>query len=163
MCGVSEILQALYEGRQADADALLAADPPPALDVFEAAAVGRADRVRELVTADPSLAQAFADDGFTALHLATFLGTPDAALVLLEAGADVDVPSRNPMGVRPVNSAAAGRHPVAHLRLLLEHGADPNGEQSSGHTALDEAHLREDAEMIALLEDAGGRTGGPAT
>jgi ankyrin repeat protein len=157
MSAVSEILQAMYEGRQADVDALLTADPE--LDVFEAAALGRADRVRELVAAEPALARAFADDGFTALHLATFLGTPDAATVLLDAGADVDVPSRNPMSVRPVNSAAAGRHPVEHLRLLLEHGADPNGTQASGHTALDEARLRGDDEVVALLEAAGGRAG----
>ena len=157
MSGVSEILQALYEGRQADVERLVAAGPD--LDVFEAAALGRADRVRELVTADPSLTHAFAEDGFTALHLATFLGTPDTSAVLIAAGADVDVSSRNPMGVRPVNSAAAGRHPVDHLRLLLEAGADPNGTQSSGHTALDEARIREDAEMIALLEAAGGRPG----
>jgi adenosylhomocysteine nucleosidase len=160
---VSEILQALYEGRSADVDAFLAADPAPVLDVFEAAALGRVDRLRELVTADPSLAQAFADDGFTALHLATFLGPPEAAAVLLEAGAEVEAPSRNPMGVRPVNSAAAGRHPVEHLRQLLAHGADPNGAQASGHTALDEARHRDDAAMIALLEAAGGRPGGAAT
>ena len=160
MSGVSEILQALYEGRQDDVEALLAGDPE--LDVFEAAALGRDDRVRELVAADPSLAQAFADDGFTALHLATFLGTPETAAVLIDAGADVDVPSRNPMAVRPVNSAAAGRHPVEHLRLLLEHGADPNGTQSSGHTALDEARIRDDVEMVALLEAAGGRPGHPS-
>jgi ankyrin repeat protein len=158
---VSEILQALYEGRQADADALVAHDPE--LTVFEAAALGRADRVRELVTADPELARAFAEDGFTALHLATFLGTPETVAVLLEAGAEIDVASRNPMAVRPVNSAAAGRHPVPTLRLLLDAGADPNGPQASGHTAVDQARIREDAEMVSLLEAAGGRAGDAAT
>jgi ankyrin repeat protein len=161
MSAVSEILQALYEGRNDDAAALVNTEPPPVLDVFEAAALGRADRVRELVTADSALAHAFGDDGFTALHLATFLGTPEAAAVLIDGGADLDVPSRNPMGVRPINSAAAGRHPVEHLRQLLDRGADPNGAQSSGHTALDEARIREDRAMIDLLEAAGGRPGQP--
>ena len=55
-------MQALYERRTADVDAILATNPE--LDVFEAAALGRSDRVEELVSADPSLANAWSVDGF---------------------------------------------------------------------------------------------------
>jgi hypothetical protein len=48
---MSELLQAIYRGDQARADELLAGDPE--LDVFEAAAVGRTERLRELLDEDP--------------------------------------------------------------------------------------------------------------
>ena len=80
-------MQALYERRQADVDAILATEP--ILDVFEAAALGRADRIAELVAADPNLVTAWSSDGFTALHLAAFLGTTEVAVALLDVGADV--------------------------------------------------------------------------
>jgi ankyrin repeat protein len=140
-------MQALYEGRRADAEAAV----DGTLDVFEAASLGRVGRLAALLDADPSLAQAWSADGFTALHYACFFGTPDCAAALLDAGAPVDEPSRNDMGVRPINAAAAGQHPIDHVRLLLARGADVDGRQSSGHTALDEAQIRDDQELVALL------------
>jgi len=64
---MSDLLQALYRGNRERADDLLAAEPT--LDVFEAAAVGRSDRLRELLDEDPSRANAFGDDGFHPLGL----------------------------------------------------------------------------------------------
>ena len=155
---MSELLQALYEGRRDDAAALLEADPSPVLDIFEAAAVSDGALVADLLRADGSLATAWTDDGFTALHLACFFGTSDVVLALVDAGADLNVASRNPMGVRPINSAAAGDQALDSVRVLLDHGADVDGRQTSGHTALDEAHIREDHELIALLVDRGATT-----
>jgi ankyrin repeat protein len=148
---VSELLSLLYRGQREEALALLAADPPPVLDIFEAAAVGSHPRVAELLRADAAFAQAWTDDGFTALHLACFFGTPDAALDLLEAGADPNVASRNEMGVRPINCAAAGREPFDTVRLLLDRGAAIDGRQASGHSALDEALTRGEQQLIDLL------------
>ena len=74
---MSELLQAVYQGDQARVEELLTAEPE--LDVFEAAAVGRADRVRELLDEDPSLANAWAEDGFQPLGLASFFGHVEAA------------------------------------------------------------------------------------
>jgi ankyrin repeat protein len=59
------------------------------------------------------------------------------------------------MGVRPINAAAAGQHPVDHVRILLARGADVDGRQSSGHTALDEARIRDDQPLIDLLTTSG--------
>jgi ankyrin repeat protein len=152
---VSELLSLLYQGKREEAVAYLATDPPPVLDIFEAAAAGSHPRVAELLRGDEALAQAWTDDGFTALHLACFFGTPDAALDLLEAGADPNVASRNDMGVRPINSAAAGREPFDIVRLLLDRGADIDGTQTSGHTALDEARIRGEQQLIDLLTTRG--------
>jgi ankyrin repeat protein len=148
---MSELLALLYAGKREEAAAFLAADPPPVLDIFEAAAAGNHKRVAALLREDENRAKAWTDDGFTALHYACFFGTPDAARDLLEDGADVNAPSRNDMGVRPINSAAAGVNAFDNVRQLLDWGADIDGQQSSGHTALDEARIRQLQELIDLL------------
>src|SRR5438034_11641524 len=134
---MSELLQAVYRGDQARADELLAADPE--LDVFEAAAVGRTERLRELIDEDPALANAWADDGFQPLGLASFFGHVEAVRLLVERGAEVNSASRNQMKVRPLHSAAATEDPDARYeiaRILLEAGADPNARQQDDFTPL---------------------------
>ena len=150
-------MQALYEGRRAHAEEL-AADGRD-LDVFEAASLGDHLRLAELLRDDADLARAWSDDGFTALHYACFFGTPDCTITLADAGALLDEPSRNGMGVHPINSAAAGVNPFDNVRVLVARGANVDAEQSSGHTALDEARIREDQPLIDLLLEAGARGG----
>lgn len=154
---MSDYLKALYEGRADDAAALLAADPQRELDLFEAAAAGRRSRLAALLREDEGRAKAFTDDGFTALHLACFFGTVEVSRCLLEAGADVEVASRNPMGVRPINSAAAGPDALRQVGQLLDWGADVDGAQASGHTALDQARLSGNQGLVDLLVTRGAR------
>jgi ankyrin repeat protein len=149
---VSPLLQAMYERRQADVDAILATEPE--LDVFEAAALGRADRVSELLAVDPGLANAWSSDGFTVLHLAAFLGTTETARALLDAGADPAAVARNDMLVQPLHSAAAA-HNTELCRLLLERGAPVNGQQQQGYTALDEAAMTNQDDLRDLLLEFG--------
>jgi ankyrin repeat protein len=145
---LSELLAALYRGDAARVDELAGGAE---LDVFEAAAVGRADRVRELVDGDPALLGAFADDGFTALHLAAFFCRPATARLLVERGAPVDVVARNDqLRVTPLQSAAAAGE-TETARLLLERGADPNARQLGGFTALHAAAQRGDDALVRLL------------
>src|SRR3954468_25080256 len=116
---VSPILEALYEGRRDDADALLAESSE--LDVFEAAGTGNADRVRELLEDDPSLAHAWSSDGFQALHLAAFFGHANAAEALLERRADPSQVSRHELiKVTPLHSAVAseGAEDVRTVEVL---------------------------------------------
>ena len=153
---MSELLQAIYQGDQAKADELLAADPE--LDVFEAAAVGRADRVRELLDGDPSLTNAWAEDGFQPLGLASFFGHTETVRMLLEQGAEVNSASRNEMKVMPLHSAAATGDPDARYeiaKLLLEHGADANARQQDDFTPLMAADQSGDERLIRLLEEHG--------
>jgi uncharacterized protein len=146
--GLPVVLLALFHQQRAAADALLEADPE--LGVLEAAATGRADRLRELLAADPDARHARTPEGFTPLGLAAFLGGPDAVRVLLEHGADPDDDADNQFGIRPVNAAAAA-HDHETLRLLLEAGADPNARQQGGLTPLHSAAHTDDVELAKLL------------
>jgi uncharacterized protein len=120
----SKILEAVYRGRQEELTALLAADPT--LTIFEAAAVGVAPRVRELVDAGSELLRQRSDDGWTALHLAAHFGRVEVENLLLARGADVDARSDNAMGNCALHAAVA--------ELLLAHGADPAVRTDEGET-----------------------------
>ena len=69
---MTDLLDALYRGDDERVSQLLADGPE--LNVFEAAALGHTDRLRELLDEDPSRANAFGDDGFQPLGLACFFG-----------------------------------------------------------------------------------------
>jgi ankyrin repeat protein len=148
----SELLLALYRGDTAAAEEILKTDPE--LDVFEAAAAGRDERLRELVDADPSLANAWAADGFQPLGLASFFGHPRAARVLVDHGAEVNSASRNNFKVMPLHSACATRDADVRFQLatlLLERGADPNARQQDDFTPLMEARQLNDERLEQLL------------
>ncbi|MGE5433422.1 MAG: ankyrin repeat domain-containing protein [Candidatus Doudnabacteria bacterium] len=150
---MSEIMQALYRGDDETARRLA---ETAELDVFEAASLGRAERLRELLAADPVLAQARSDDDFTALHYAAFFDGPETALLLVEHGAEVNAFADNELGVHPLNSAAAaGQRDVA--AILLEHGADPNAATRLGFTPLDAAQANGDEKLAELLRSHGAR------
>jgi ankyrin repeat protein len=150
---MSEIMQALYRGDD-DTARQLAQDSE--LDVFEAAALGDAARLRELLDADSKLTEARSDDDFTALHYAAFFDGPETALLLVERGADVNAFADNELGVHPLNSAAAARRPDV-AAILLEHGADPNAPTSRGFTPLDTARENGDEKLAELLRSHGAR------
>jgi ankyrin repeat protein len=150
--GVSALLLARYRFDRPVMDALLAADPD--IDVFEAAAYGRLDRLRSAIDDDPSAVTAFSPDGFTALHLASFFGKTEAARLLLEAGALVDLYTSNDFANQPLHAAAAGRH-IEVCRVLLAAGADVNATQHGGFTPLHEAAQHGDVEMVELFLSAG--------
>jgi ankyrin repeat protein len=156
---MSDLLQALYQGDRVRVDELLAGDPK--LDVFEAAAFGRTDRLRELLDEDPSRANEFGNDGFHPLGLACFFGHLEAARLLLDRGADVNALSTNEhVQTAAIHAAAAAlgtdeatRYEL--VQLALEHGADPNLEQGGGFRAIDAARQNRDARVEQLLIEHG--------
>jgi ankyrin repeat protein len=150
--GVSVILLSRYRSDRAVTDALLAADPD--LDIFEASALGYADRLAEDLAADPARATAISSDGFTALHLAAYFGKAEASRLLLDAGADPRTVSANAMRVEPLHSAAAGRHHEV-CRVLLTAGADVNAVQRDSYTPLHAAAQHGDDELVELFLSAG--------
>jgi ankyrin repeat protein len=150
--GVSALMLSRYRANRAVTDALMAADPE--LDVYEAAALGYLDRLRERLDDDPSAVSALSPDGYTALHFAAFFAKPEAARTLLEAGAPVDTVAANEMRVQPLHSAAAGRQ-IEICRLLLAAGAEVDARQAGGFTPLHEAALNGDPEMVELFLSAG--------
>src|SRR5947208_3292937 len=114
----SAILAAMYEGNTDALAALLAARPE--LDVFEAAAVGDAARIRQLVRARPPLVEAASGDGWTALHLALAAARGDVAIVemLLVRGARAGVRAED--GRTPLAIAEEHGHTTAARRLRGE-------------------------------------------
>jgi uncharacterized protein len=149
----SPVLQALYEGRTDDVERLRAESRE--LDLFEASALGDADRLRELLDggADPN---EFAPDGFTPLTLAAFFKHPEAVRLLLDRGADVHQRARNEqIQVLPLHSAAADGGSVEIVRDLLDAGADVNATQPGGFRAIDAARQEGNEELDQLLLERG--------
>lgn len=150
MTDVSPALQALYEGDRERGERLLG----ERIDVFEAAAFGCIEALRELLDGDSALTAALSPDGFTALHLASFFAQPEAAALLLERGADAKIRAHNPMEVEPLHSAAAADQTEVS-RLLLAAGADPNARQAGGFVPLHAAAQNGNEELVGLLLDHG--------
>ena len=155
---MSDLLQALYRGENEQVEKLLAVDPE--LDVFEAAAFGRDDRLRELLDEDPSRANAFGDDGFHPLGLACFFGHLEAARLLLDRGANVNTLSTNEhvqTAAIHASAAAAGDEATRYelVKLALQHGADPNLRQGGGFRAIDAARQNGDSRVEQLLLEHG--------
>ena len=151
--GVSLLMQCLYHGHR-DLVELIASKKKKMLDIFEAAALGRLDRLKEIIhdggVRDPSLVNSHSTDGFTALHLACFFAQPEAARLLIEAGAAVDAVAANPTRVMPLHSAASARNLEA-ARFLLEHGAPVNARQQAGWVPIHAAAQNGDRPMVELL------------
>ena len=150
--GVSVIMKATYYGKKDVVAALL--ESGVELDVFEAAATGRTARLVELIENDRSLANAYSPDGFTPLGFAVFFAHPEVAKTLLNAGADVNLPSRESMKVTPLASAAAAKQ-TEIARLLIAHGANVNARAASGHIPLHEAAGNGNVELVKLLIESG--------
>jgi uncharacterized protein len=148
--GVSLLMHSLYRGLRDLAE--LIATRKKALDIFEATALGRLNRLKQCLRDDASAISSRSKDGFTALHFACFFGQPEAARLLIESGAAVDAVAANPSQVMPLHSAASARNLEA-ARLLLEHGAPGivNARQQAGWVPIHAAAQNGDRPMVELL------------
>lgn len=154
--GPSPLLMALYV--QADDLVAVLRDYGAVPNLFEAAALGDADRIRLLLDADPEGLHALNPEGWTPLHLASFFGHPAAVDALLARGADVHAVSTNDMRNTPLHAAIAGRRNRSVIDRLLEENADPNAEGAGGITPLHLAASRGDTAVIDLLYAHGARS-----
>jgi len=142
--GHSPVLIAQYHHKHDLVEVLLAAGPT--LDVFDAASVGRTERVRELLDAEPALLNAYSRDGFFPLGLAAFFGHAETVRFLLQRGADVAQVATNPMRIAAIHAAVAGRSREA-VELIVEAGAPINAQQHKGWTALHEVVNKKDLDL----------------
>jgi len=146
--GLSPLMFALYNGAAEIAELL---KPFAALTIFEAAASNDARRVAGLASQDPLLLGVYSVDGWTPLHLASFLGARDAMLVLIGLGAPLDAVSRNPMANTPMHAGIAGAAGESLAPLLIALGADVHHVGGSGVNALHLAASRGFESLCRLL------------
>lgn len=151
--GVSAILAAVYRGNGEAVAALR--ETGIELNVFEAAAVGDADRVKHLLETKAASATDHNTDGFHPLGLAAFFHRVDVLKLLLNSGADVHAPSRNPMRVTALHSAVADGGDRESALALIAAGADPNAKQRHGWTPLHGAAASGDRVVVEALLAAG--------
>ena len=131
------------------------------VDICTASYIGDLERVRELLAEDPSRANRpgayvtyYACSG-TPLRNAAAAGHMDVVRLLLEHGADPNLPEEHiaPRGHALYSAVFHDHREIA--RLLLEHGAYPNVEVESSADTLTIAHARGNREMIELLASCG--------
>jgi ankyrin repeat protein len=126
-------------------------------DLCTACHIGDLQRVRELLDRDPSLADRVSEyvsyylGSGAPLKNAASKGHIEIVRLLLERGADPNLPEE---GIAPhghaLYAAVANRH-YEIARLLLEHGAHPNPEVESSADALSRTISNNDQPMIDLL------------
>ena len=110
--------------------------------------------ITQRITDHPILVFATNKYGFTPLHLAAEYGEKESALLLLEAGAEVNatVTAGLYKGCTPLHLATKyGRTDI--VEALLQAGADPTVTDSNGQTPLDLAE--ENTDTAELLHEAG--------
>jgi ankyrin repeat protein len=149
---MKELFEAIRAGDLLRVKELVTADP--SLAIFAASIQGDTEELTSLLTANRSLVGLLSSDGWTPLHLAAFFGKTDAARLLLNKGALVNARSTNPMENMPLHAAAAGRHAEV-VKLLIEHGAPVNARQHGGWTPLHSAAQNGDLEVAKTLIAAG--------
>lgn len=124
-----------------------------AYDTAIAAAVGDRKSIERFLATDPSLVNLARPCGKRALSTAVEYEHHEIIRLLLESGADPNLPegANAPRGA--ALHTAARRGDLATVELLLAHGADPNSYIDSSGSATYAAATRE---LRALLMSAGG-------
>lgn len=131
------------------------------VDIWTASHMGNLDRVRELLDQDPRLANRNSEYNSyylgcgSALRNAAAKGHMEIVKLLLERGADPNLPQEHiaPRGHALYSAVYNGHYEIA--RLLLEKGAWPNAAVESSADPLSIAIRNADEKMIELLASYG--------
>ena len=153
--GQSAILTAVYHGRKEIANLIVARGAT--LTFAESCAAGEFDQVERLLAAG-ALVNAYSDDGWTPLHLASFFGHPKVAELLLAHAADVTARSKNANGNTPLHAALAANQKFV-AGLLIGAGADVNAADAQGWRPLHLAAANNNLDAIRALIAQGAEVG----
>jgi ankyrin repeat protein len=128
------------------------------LCLHDAALAGDLARVNALLDQGPWAIDMLSPDGWTALHLASFVGNDAVIVRLLERGADARVMSRAFEQNMAMHAACAGRRvgKAAFAKLVAATGADAL--QKQGYTALMIAAGNGFGDAVDVLLAAGATT-----
>jgi ankyrin repeat protein len=153
--GQSAILTAVYNGRKEIANLIVARGAT--LTLFESCAAGEFDRVERLIASGAAV-NAFSDDGWTPLHLASFFGHAKVAELLLAHAADATARSKNANGNTPLHAALAANHKLV-AGLLIGSGADLNAADAAGWRPLHLAAANNNLDALKALIAQGADVG----
>ena len=145
---LSPLMTAMYYHEFDIAEMLL--DRMVKLTIYEAAATGKLTHIISNLGHKPELVNAYSEDGYQPLGLAAYFGHDKIVEYLIKAGAEVNSPSKNPLGVTPLQSAVAGGH-LEITRMLLTAGASPNVRERGGYTPLHTAAHNGNVEIVRSL------------
>jgi ankyrin repeat protein len=151
--GETIFLHCLYRGRTRCVEALRTRG---GLTLHEAAAAGDVARIDVLLGQAPWTIQSLSADGWTALHLAAYLGRDAAVIRLLELGADAQQWARAFETNLAIHAACAGGRlgKTAFAELVAATG-EPDVTPKHGYTPLMQAALNGYVDAVDVLLAAG--------
>ena len=151
--GETVFLYSLYRGRAKCVEALQARGD---LTLHEAAAAGDVERINVLLGQAPWTIQSLSADGWTALHLAAYVGRDAAVIHLLELGADAQQWARAFETNLAIHAACAGcRLGKSALMKLVAATGDVDSTPKHGYTPLMEAAANGYVDAVDVLLAAG--------
>jgi ankyrin repeat protein len=119
------------------------------MEIFEAAAAGNQDRVKELAKESPDVVNARSSTGLTPLYFAARSGQVEMIMLLQSLGADLSAGSES-----PVVAVAEYKDPAVAADMaqpLLNNGSNPNVGWKNGTTALQIALQHGNLDVARIL------------
>ncbi len=150
--GQSALLLTVYSGNKELCDVLQAQGIP--LELHEAAALGRLERVKHFVEKEPSQAKSYSPDGFPVIALAAVFGHLEIAEYLFGKGADINAAATNGTGYNALTGAVASGH-TSLVSWLLANDADPNYRYGAGYSPLLTAAANGHLAIVSILLASG--------
>lgn len=150
--GLSAVLFSLYIDKPDITEVLL--EFKPELDIYDLSGLGQVDKISHLLALEPKSVHEFSGDGFTALHVASYFGWPDAVKLLLENGTDVNKVAMNGSDLTPLQSAVSRQHKEV-VSVLLEFNPEIDVQMLGGFTPLMMAAALGAKDIVMLLLEKG--------
>lgn len=119
-------------------------------DIFDAARFGTIDDVKELIAKNPDTINVVDASGYSPLTLACYRGNDKVAIFLASKVEDIDGESKYGTPLM----AAVYKNREAVVKVLLEHGADPNLADANGTSPLHYAIIMRNKTIIKQLVEA---------